>query len=238
MVDPGASAPVAGGNLILNAMDPDERERLMPRLTRVPLALRMPLEEPNQPVEKVCFPLSGLVSRVAVAVDLRQEVGLVGPEGMTGLAVVLGAGMSPHRLFVQVSGEAWRIEADDLARALDEFPSLRSAALRWAHVCMVQISQTALVNARNTIEERLARWLLMCEDRLGTRLIAITHDFLSLMLNVHRPGVTLALHTLEGAGYIRAERGLVTILDREALIDVAGDGYGVAEREQRRLFGD
>lgn len=225
------------GNYLLDAMAADERDRLMPSMERVRLPLRTVLEEEDVAPEHGYFLVSGIASRIAVAADARVETGVVGREGMTGLPIVLGTQKSPQRFFIQVTAEALRIDATALADAFESLPSLRAVLYKHIHVTGVQVSQTALANARNTIEERLARWLLMCFDRLDTPLIPITHEFLSLMLGVHRPGVTLALHTLEGAGMVRAERGQVTVSDRAALIDVAGDAYGVAEREGKRLFG-
>jgi CRP-like cAMP-binding protein len=113
---------------------------------------------------------------------------------------------------------------------------VRALLLRYAHVFMVQVAATALADGRYSIEQRLARWLLMCHDRNGDDL-ALTHEFLALMLGVRRPGVTESLHILEGERMIKAQRGLITILDRQKLEARAGDSYGTPEAEYERLIG-
>jgi hypothetical protein len=110
--------------------------------------------------------------------------------------------------------------------------------MRYVHAFHIQATYTALINARCKIEERLARWLLMCDDRVvGSRLV-ITHEYLSVMLGVRRPGVTVALQVIEGRGLVQSRRGEVIIRDREGLIQLADGGYGESEAEYRRLVGD
>ncbi len=111
------------------------------------------------------------------------------------------------------------------------------ALLRFAHINSVQASYSTLSNAVHQVDERLARWLLMCHDRSSTDDMSLTHEFMSVMLSVRRPSVTNALHVLEGNGYIKSERGYVTIINRFALEAFAGDAYGKPEAEYRRLFG-
>lgn len=224
-------------NILLASLPQAELNALLPRFERVELPLRAVLEPLAREPEAVVFLLSGIASRVAYSRDQRLEVGLMGREGMAGLGAMLGAGPMPHEVFMQVAGTGLRMEAKAFRSALEECPGLRDVMHKWIHVCFVQMQQTALANARHTLEERLARWLLMSADRLDARFVPLTHEFMALMLGVHRPGVTLAMHTLEGAGLIKAERGKVTIVDRAALEEVAGDGYGIAEAESRRLFG-
>jgi CRP-like cAMP-binding protein len=135
-----------------------------------------------------------------------------------------------------MTGEAYRIEATRLRDAVEGRPSLYLHLLRFVQAFTVQVAQTALSNGSYSLEERLARWLLMCHDRVDGDVLSTTHEFLSIMLDVRRPGVTEALHILEGAHMIRAERGLVTVLDRAKLEQVAGESYGVAEAEYARLM--
>src|SRR5215204_2543080 len=129
---------------------------------------------------------------------------------MAGLPVVLGIDRSPHGYMVQAAGEALRITAPDLRTALRHSPSLQAGFLRYAHALMVQTAQTAYANAGFTIEARLARWILMTDDRLDRDELPLTHDFLSMMLGVRRPGVTLAVQSLEGNRLIQAARGRIT----------------------------
>jgi CRP-like cAMP-binding protein len=226
-------------NRLLSTMSADDFERLRPNLQRVQLELKFVMEEPNQAIAYVYFLEPGVASVVAItAGGERMEVGLFGPEGMSGRAVVHGADRSPLQTFVQVPGSALRISADAFRSALDASPTLRRLLLRYMHAFSIQVSFTALANGRYTVDERLSRWLLMCHDRVDDNSFVITHEFLSLMLGVRRAGVTTALHILEGARIIKATRGRVEILDREQLQEAAGDSYGLPEAEYERLIGD
>ena len=206
--------PLRAHNFLLDHLPEADLAALLPRFETIELPLRMELEAPGERVEHAYFLTRGIASRVAVAEADRLETGIIGREGMTGLPIFLGTGSSPQRVFVQAEGQGLRLTASELEEAVSEFPSLTGVLLKWTHICLVQATQTALVNARLTIEQRLARWLLMCQDRLDSRFISITHEFLSLMLGVQRPGVTLAMHTLEGMQMIRNDRGRVMIEDR------------------------
>jgi CRP-like cAMP-binding protein len=152
-------------------------------------------------------------------------VGLIGCEGMTGLSIVLGNDRSPHETFIQVAGEGKRIAADKLRAAMQKSRSLERAGLKCAHEFMIQTANTALSNGTASLEERLARWLLMANDRLEGNEIPLTHEFLSLMLGVRRAGVTVALNYLEKRGVIELARGQIIILDREGLIASANGSY-------------
>ena len=130
-----------------------------------------------------------------------------------------------------------RIRADDLCRAVAARASLHKHLLRFVQAFTIQTAQTALSNGCHVIEQRLARWLLMCHDRVDGDELATTHEFLSLMLGVRRAGVTLALQALEDRGLISTKRGQITVLNRAKLEAVAGDSYGVPEAEYARLIG-
>lgn len=189
------------------------------------MPLRMVLEPANEPLTHVYFPSSSISSIVAGSGDQRIEVGLVGRDGMTGICVLLGADTTPNECFVQVAGEGCRIVVPELRSAIDAEPDLRKPFLLYARALMLQTAQTALANGRCTIEERLARWLLMTHDRLDGDDIPLTHEFLSLMLGVRRAGVTLALQALEASQLIRNTRGCVTIRNRPQLEEIAGQAY-------------
>jgi CRP-like cAMP-binding protein len=162
------------------------------------------------------------------------EIGIIGKEGMTGLQVVLGNDRSPYETFIQIPGNGLRIEAEKLRAAMDKSRSMQQLLLRYVQVFMIQTSQTALSNAAALLSQRLARWLLMCEDRLNTKHIPLTHEFLAMMLGVQRSGVTIALGELENRDLIRGKRGLITILDRPTLEKMTNGSYGVAEAEYKR----
>jgi CRP-like cAMP-binding protein len=226
-------------NVLLRALAPDDYALLAPHLNRVSLAQDQVLAPANQPVDYIYFPEGGIVSLTAsTADDGKTEVGIVGVDGMTGIAVLLGSDSSPHETFVQVdSTNALRIGADEFRQAMAQSASLQKLLLRYVQAFLVQSAHSTVSNAHHHIEARLARWLLMCHDRLEGDEIRLTHEFMSMMIAAQRTGVTLCLHVLEGGGMIRSKRGRVEILDREKLVDLAGDAYGAPEAEYRRLIG-
>lgn len=226
-------------NELLRRMPVADFDRLEPDIERCTLALRAPLEIPRQPIEAVYFMEAGIASVVAKTSNGRDaEVGFIGFEGMTGSALVMGDDRSIHECYVQSAGEAARILAGAFTSALKESPTLRLYLLRYVQSLHIQTGFTALANARSKLEDRLARWLLMCDDRVDGSQLTVTHDLVSLMLGVRRPGVTVALQLLEGRGLIRSHRGEILIRDRQGLIDLANGSYGPPEAEYSRLVGD
>jgi CRP-like cAMP-binding protein len=224
-------------NRILAGLSADDFARLRPHLEAADLPVRKMLEGRNRRIDHVWFLESGIASVVVAAGSQHMvEAGVIGAEGMTGSAVIMAAGRTPNETFMQSGGAGWRIATTDLVSAMDDSALLRSHLFRHAHVFQVQTSFTALANARYKMEERLARWLLMAQDRVGPD-IALTHEFLALMLGVRRPGVTTAMNELEKRNILRATRGAITIMDRAALEDAANGSYGVPEAEYERLFG-
>jgi len=226
-----------GLNRILTRLSPDEIGLLQPHLEAVDLPVRKQLENRNKTIEYAYFIESGFASVVANGTGRSIEVGLIGREGMSGLAVVMGSDRTPHDTFMQVGGDGQRISSAKLRSAMAQSPALHRFFLRYGHAFMVQTAQTALANGRSKIEERLARWLLMAQDRLDGEVVPLTHEFLSVMLGVRRPGVTVALDLLEKDGLIRAKRGAVAILNRTGLRKVSNGAYGAAEAEFQRLLG-
>jgi CRP-like cAMP-binding protein len=234
-MSPSASRPF--GNKLLCALSRDDLSALRPHLVAVDLHVRQEMETPNQAINQVFFPESGMASVVGRGVRRKElEVGIIGFEGMTGVVVVLGNDRSPYSTFIQVAGAGQRIASDDLRDAMRARPSIRDSLLCYVQAMMVQTSQTAIANASGTIEERLARWLLMSHDRTQGDDIPLVHEFLALMIGVHRPGVTVAIHSLEGRRLIRGERGMITVLDRAGLEHLAGASYGIPEVEYERLL--
>jgi CRP-like cAMP-binding protein len=224
-------------NRILSRLSPEEFGLLQPDLEAVELPVRKQLESRNKPIEAVYFIEHGFASVVANGTGRGIEVGLIGREGMTGLAVIMGSDRSPHDTFIQVAGDGQRISSVKLCQAVEESPALHRHLLRCGHAFVVQTAQTALANGRSKIEERLARWLLMANDRLDGNEVPLTHEFLSVMLGVRRPGVTLALDLLEKEGLIQAKRRAIAIIDRTGLRKTSNGAYGAAEAEFKRLFG-
>jgi len=226
-------------NTLLGALSGEDLELLKPHLTRVNLAPRQVLVAPNEAIEHVYFPEGGIASIVSVmAQSGRTETGIFGREGVSATCLLLGTDRSPHETFVQVDGStALRIDTDRYLAAVQQSESLRTMLLRYVQTVLVQAAQSTATNAHHRIEARLARWLLMCHDRIDGDEIALTHEFMGMMISAERSGVTITLHILEGAGMIRSTRGLVTIRDREKLEELAGDSYGVPEAEYRHLIG-
>lgn len=223
-------------NRLLANLPPDDYAGLAERLAPVTLELQVVLIEAHEPILYVYFPESGIVSTVADTAEGRIEIGITGREGLVGLPVVLGADRTPHSCFVQGIGNALRIETQDLREAIRERPSIFRPLGLYAQALAVQVGQTIYANAAFNIEARLARWILMTHDRTETEELLLTHEFLSIMLGVRRPGVTSAMHMLEGSGSIQAKRGRIRVLDREKLLRLTGDSYGVAENEYERLM--
>jgi CRP-like cAMP-binding protein len=223
-------------NRLLSRLSPKELGVLLPHLEAVDLPVRKQLEARNKTIDTIYFIEHGIASVVADGTGRSIEVGIIGREGMTGLAVIMGSDRSPHETFMQVGGDGQRISARNLRQLTEENPALHRSFLRYGHAFVIQTAQTALANGRSKVEERLARWLLMANDRLDGNRVPLTHEFLSTMLGVRRPGVTLALQHLENQGLIQAKRGTVVIVDRTRLRKVSNGAYGAAEAEFSRLF--
>ena len=233
-----APVQVAVRNRLLASLAPEDFSLLQPLLEPVALPGRLRLVTPNTTINHAYFLEQGIASVMATTPEgCRIEVGLTGWEGMTGTSILLGTDCTPQESFVQMPGTALRIRADDLRHAVSVSASLHQHLLRFTQVVTIQAGQTALSNGCHRIEQRLARWLLMCHDRVDGDDLLTTHEFLSLMLGVRRAGVTQTLQALEDSGIIAARRGLITVLDRAKLEAVAGDSYGVLEADYARLIG-
>jgi len=198
--------------------------------------LKEELIAPHVPAGHVYFPEQGIVSITNADGD-QTELGVIGREGMVGAHVLLGSDRLPYRCFVQMAGTALRIPLSDMKAAMLARPALRDHLLLYIHPLMIQTTQTAFANARHSIETRLARWLLMCHDRVDGDDLALTHEFMSMMLGVRRAGVTVALHALEGEKAIFASRGRIAVRDRARLEEMAQECYGLAEAEYERVLG-
>lgn len=223
---------------MLASLPADEFKIAAPHLEPIELDRDYVLILPNIPIEYVYFIEKGMVSVVAEKADGRSiEVGVYGRDGFSGMALLLASDRTPHHHYMQIGGSGFRMEVADFQSVVNDCPSLRLVLLRFVHVFMTQTAQSALVNGSSIIEERLARWILMCRDRLDSNEFPITHDFLSMMLGVRRSSVTDAIHLLEGANLIKATRGNILIVDRDRLERAAGASYGVPEAEYRRLIG-
>jgi CRP-like cAMP-binding protein len=212
-------------NRILARLSRADLRLLEPKLEAVDLPVRKQLHPRNKRVEHVYFPAGGIASVVANGPH-ALEIGIIGRDGMTGVALVMGIDEPPrHETYMQVAGNGHRLSADHLREALEASANLRNLLLQYAHAFMTQMADTALSNGRHKIEERLARWLLLADDRLDDHEIPLTHEFLGVMLGTTRPGVTIALKELERRGWITNRRGVTTILDRKGLARSSNGAY-------------
>jgi len=214
----------ARSNQILSHLAAADFTLLEPHLKPVDLPIRLQLENHDKLIKHVYFVDSGVVSVVANGLGKRSiEVGLIGSEGMTGFALIMGADRAANESFVQIAGSARRIKAADLRHAIERSTRLHRAFLEYGNTFAIQTTRTALANGRSKIEERLARWLLMAHDRVDGDEMLLTHEFLSTMLGVRRAGVTVALGVLQDAGLVGSSRGMISILDRAGL-EASSDG--------------
>jgi CRP-like cAMP-binding protein len=223
-------------NKLLKKLTHDDFDAVWPYLERVDLALKNEIVSRGEVIPYVYFAEDCVCSVIARTDHVDPiEVGMFGFEGMSDM-VVRDGDRSALASVVQVAGSAWRIRATDFARLLHSVPSLNEVALRYKDAVAIQFAYTALAHGSFTIEERLARWLLMSHDRAQRDTIAMVHEFLAMMLAVRRSGITTATHVLEGVGAIKAQRGKITIRDRAKLLDIAGESYGSPEAEYDRLM--
>ncbi|MDM9646818.1 Crp/Fnr family transcriptional regulator [Rhizobium sp. S163] len=225
-------------NKILKALKPQDFDLIAPFLERVDVATHFNIAKPGESLEYVYFPESGIGTVMAVAPDGRTtEAGMFGREGFVPSSTIIGDNVVPYFIEMNVSGTAYKLSISAMREATLTSPTLQIPLISYLHVFACQVAYTSLANAKFTLEERLARWLLMCHDRLQANEMDITHNYIALLVGVRRPGITTALHVLEGEGLIRSTRGIVTIRNRKGLEALAGGSYGIPEREYDRLIG-
>ncbi|CAM2912914.1 Crp/Fnr family transcriptional regulator [Methylobacterium mesophilicum] len=224
-------------NRLLRVLPPEDFAALVPALRPEAIPLRRVLIAANTQIATVHFVEAGIVSVTSDAPSGRVEIGLLGREALVGAApILLDDDRSPYTHFVQAAGHTLTVDVSDLRTEVERRPALRSLLHRYIRAQIIQTAQTAFSNARGGTQTRLARWLLMCHDRGDGDEIMVTQEFMSLMLGVERPGVTMAIKALEKDGLVAKRRGRVQVIDRERLLDLAGDGYGLAETEYARLI--
>ena len=211
------------GNRILRALSSCDRDLLRPALTSVELHRGRVLEVVGVATEQAFFIETGLAAVIARSPGREIGIGVVGNDGMTGLDLLFGTGLTANQTLVQSTGMAVCIGTADLQQAMRRSATLSALLLRYTHVFMVQASQTALTNGHASIEERLARWILLSHDRFSGNDLAVTHEFIALMV-------------LEGRHFIESTREKPHVVDRHGLIEPASGSYGVCEAEHERLI--
>jgi CRP-like cAMP-binding protein len=232
-VRPGTRSNANGkavSNVILCALPDKEYNLLRPCLEPVDLPQYEILEEPTQKIEYTYFLNAGMTSLVALSRDGRSvEVGIVGKEGMVGMSLLAGLRMGTFRAIMQMAGNGVRVRAEMFQNILPSAPTLSTELSRFALMHGMQVAQIAACNRLHEVEQRLARWLLMCQDRFDSPSLPLTHEFLAQMLGTGRPSVSLAAGALENAGLIENLRGSVKILNRKSLEEAACECYGVIQ---------
>jgi len=229
----------AAKNQLLAALPSKDRARLLASGEDVELEFGKTLIEPGGRIRHVYFPTDGSYISFLTPVDSGTglEVGLVGNEGMCGVSVLLGSELSPLRALVQGSGSALRLSAAAFKREVKDSPALQRQLNRYLYVLMTQLAQSAACTRFHLIEARLARWLLMTQDRAHSGQFHITHAFLAGMLGVRRASVTEAANALQARRLITYKRGNITVLNRRGLEGAACACYGADQKVYRTMLG-
>jgi CRP-like cAMP-binding protein len=239
MPRPVAVPAAEHSNRLLDLLPIDDRRRLEDAMDRIPIRPHDMLHPPGQRMRNVYFPLSGVVSLMTPLEDGEAiETATVGYEGMVGIQVFLGGGvLGTTQAMGQVPGEALRMDADHFRAEVDAGGKLREVLSSYTQALFAQISQGVACNGAHVIQERCARWLLESHDRARSDQFMLTQEFLSDMLGIRRPSVTVAARLLQEAKIIEYHRGRITVLDRAALEEAACECYRVVRDEYRRLMG-
>jgi CRP-like cAMP-binding protein len=219
-------------NRLLASLSPGEYKRLLPQLEEVTLTFAEIIYEPGETIRHVYFPNDSIVSLLyATNSHASLEVGMIGNEGMTGVSVFMGVSQSRTRALVQGAGSGLRMESAALRKESDRLGSFHRLLHRYVHSLMTQMSLSSACNRFHSLEDRLARWLLMTHDRIGSDEFRLTQEFMSNMLGVRREGVNKVAGNLQKHSLISYTRGHVTVLDRPGLEKVSCECYGIMRQE-------
>jgi CRP-like cAMP-binding protein len=217
-------------NKILAAVPAGEFNRLVQKLEAIQLKLHEVLYLPKERIKHVYFLTGGIISLLTILEDgTTIEAAVVGSEGMVGLSVIMGVERANNEALVQAEGLAFRMRAEDLRAGFNRESVLRDSLMSYIHVLLTMLSQNAACNRMHTVEERLARWLLLTHDRVGKNEFVFTQEFMSHMLGVRRAGVSVAANTLRRAGLIDYQRGEIAVLNRAGLEDASCECYRTIE---------
>jgi CRP-like cAMP-binding protein len=229
---------VPATNRLLAALPGKDRDRLLAQCEPVGLILAEDLHRAGDVIRHVYFPTDSVISLVMpIDGSANLEVGLIGNEGMLGLTLMLEVEVAPCHAVVQGAGPALRISAPSFLHELEQSPALQRELKRYLYVSMSQLAQTAGCTRYHVVEARLARWLLMTQDRAHSDTFHVTHVFMASMLGVRRVGITKAAHSLQRHKLIRYHRGEMTILDRVGLEAASCGCYRAAEETYQQILG-
>ena len=236
-MSPVRKTPQTPENRLLAALPAEDYERLLPELQPVDFSLGEVLYESQGRMDYVYFPTSSHVSLLYTMRDgSTAEVGLVGNEGLVGIALFMGGDTTPNRAIVQGAGHAFKMKASAMQDEFRRGGALQLALLRYTQALITQISQTAVCNRLHTTEQRLCRWILMTHDRTQTDQLEMTHEFIANMLGIQREAVSLMAHRLREKGAIDYKRGSIQIIDRRILEESSCECYQVVRAEHQRLM--
>jgi CRP-like cAMP-binding protein len=223
-------------NVILLSASDNDYSLLRPHLEYLNLPHHLVVHEAGEKLKYAHFPNRGLISLVVAMKDGRTaETGVVGNEGFTGIPAVVGLGRDMLREIIQIAGDGFRMEVGALQKTLESAPGLQVILCRYGILLGMQVAQTAACNRLHDIKQRLARWLLMTQDRVDSESLPITHDFIATMLGTERPSVTLAAGVLQKEQTIKYTRGAVTIVNRKKLEDSACECYRIIQQYNSEL---
>jgi len=216
----------------------EELARLLPNLQPLTLSLGQVLYESGEKMDYVYFPTTAIISLLYIMENgSTAEIGVVGNDGLVGIAIFMGGDTTPNRAVVQSAGKAFKMQAKEMKEEFTRGGRFHSLCLRYTQALITQISQTAVCNRLHSIDQQLCRWLLLSHDRLPTSRLIMTQELISNMLGVRREGITHAAKRLQKAGYISYVRGDMTILDRKGLEASVCECYQVVRTEYDRLLG-
>jgi len=228
----------ARSNKLLACLPTAELEKLAPLLREVPLDAKQIIYHVRSSIDYVYFPTSGVISAMTLMEDGSAiEVATIGNEGMAGLIAVTGIETSPYEVMVQVRGTGFRMEVQAFKQEVAKSSALHDILMRYNVAFSVQVSYSVACNGLHTIEKRCCRWLLMAQDRVGSKELLLTHEFIAIMLGVRRPSVTDLLQALQKKGLINCGRGRIEILDRPGLERMTCECYRRTNEEFERQFG-
>jgi CRP-like cAMP-binding protein len=225
------------GNQFLSLLPEEEYKQLLPGLEQVRMEIGDPIHEADEPIEYVYFPINCIVSQVTTLSDgFSVEAGIIGREGCSGVEFTFYRTTSPRPTHIQLAGDSLRIKVDKFQAALEQSSALDKLMRRFTFAYFAQVTQVIACNSHHRVEERLARWLLMCHDRMDGNELRITQEFISQMLGVHRPGVSIAIVALKDAGLVSNQRGVIVIEDRAGLEKAACECYEVINSEYNKYL--
>ncbi len=232
-----STKPDPSQNLLLGALPPEVRARIVPKLELVALPLGKVLYESGDALRHVYFPTDSIISLLYVMESgASAEISVVGNEGIIGVAVFMGGESTPSRAIVQSGGSAYRLAGQRLKDEFNRHGELLLLLLRYTQALLTQMAQTAVCNRHHSIDQQLCRWLLLSLDRLPSNQLTMTQELIANMLGVRREGVTDAAGKLQRLGVIEYSRGHITVIDRPKLEVLCCECYGVVKAECDRLL--